>query len=261
MSWQSPTNVGKIHEFSLQSLIQTQIVKTQCITSLPKKQTTILKKIDKKIAARIDHTALKVTSLEADIDKLCAEAKKYGFAAVCVPPYYVKRAKQQLKKSEVKVATVVGFPNAYGSVLSKVAEISLAAKRSADEVDVVLNISAVKNGDWKYVENEIGELRAAALFYGITFKLIIETALLTDKEIVKVCKIAGKHFVDYVKTSTGFNGGGASVEAVALMRKSLPKAVKIKASGGIGTRKFAKQLLKAGADRLGCSRSLQVIKL
>lgn len=211
------------------------------------------------IAAYIDHTILKPTTTVADIDKLCAEAREYGFAAVCVPPLFVRRAKEQVEGSGVKVATVIGFPFGYSAIEAKVAETVLAIVDGADELDMVINISAVKNRDWQFLASEINAVLPLIRSKGRQIKVIIESGILTEEEIITCCDIYGAAGVDFMKTSTGYAEKGASVEAVTLMRKHLADAVRIKASGGIKTYAFAKALVDAGADRLGCSSSVQIV--
>lgn len=212
------------------------------------------------IAAYIDHTVLKPTTLIADVENLCAEAKQYSFAAVCVPPLFVKKAKELTAGSNVKVATVIGFPFGYSAVEAKVAEIVLAIIDGADELDMVINISAVKNKDWQFLANEINTVMPIIRGKGKVIKMIIESGILTDEEIITCCDIYGAAGVDFMKTSTGYAEKGATVEAVQLMRKHLADTIKIKASGGIKNYNFARQLVEAGADRLGCSSSIQIVK-
>ncbi len=212
------------------------------------------------IAKYIDHTILKPTTALAEIDKLCDEAIHYQFAAVCVPPLFVKKAKEFLNDSKVKVATVIGFPFGYSAIEAKVAEIVLAIVDGADELDMVINISAIKNNDWQFLANEINTILPIIRNRNKVIKVIIESGILTDEEIIKCCDIYGAAGVDYVKTSTGYAEHGASLHAVQLIRKHLSDAIKIKASGGIRTYQFAKELIDAGADRLGCSNSLQIVK-
>lgn len=211
------------------------------------------------IASYIDHTVLKPTTLVSDVEKLCKEAMEYGFAAVCVPPLFVKRAKALTTGSIVKVATVTGFPFGYAAIEAKVAETVLAIVDGADEIDMVINISALKNSDWQYLANEINTILPIIRAKGRIIKVIIESGILTNEEIIKCCDIYGAAAVDFMKTSTGYAEKGASVEAVQLMRKHLADAIKIKASGGIKTFSFAKALVAAGADRLGCSSSVQIV--
>lgn len=208
----------------------------------------------------IDHTILKPTTLLSDIEKLCAEAKQYQFAAVCVPPNFVKKAKSILKGSTVKVATVIGFPFGYSAVEAKIAEILLAMVDGADELDVVINISAIKNNDWGYLADEINHIMPIIRSKNKVVKIIIESGILTDDEIIKCCEIYGLAGIDYLKTSTGYAEKGATIEAVKLFRKHLPIQVQIKASGGIRDYAFAKQLIDAGATRLGCSAGVAIIQ-
>ena len=211
------------------------------------------------IAKFIDHTVLKPTTLIAEIEKLCAEAKQYGFAAVCVPPNFVKLAKSLVEGSAVKGATVIGFPFGYSAVEAKIAEILLAIVDGADELDVVINISAIKNNDWQYLANEINHIMPIIRSKNKVIKVIIESGVLTDEEIIKCCDIYGLAGIDYLKTSTGYAEKGASVEAVKLFRKHLPDHVQIKASGGIRDYAFAKELVDAGATRLGCSAGVAIV--
>ena len=212
------------------------------------------------IASYIDHTILKPTTTIGDVEKICAEAIKYQFAAVCVPPLYVKKAKELLKDSSIKVATVIGFPFGYAAIEAKVAELVLAIIDGADELDVVINISAIKNNDWQFLANEINSILPIVKNKNKLIKVIIESGILTDEEIVKCCDLYGAAGVDFLKTSTGYAEKGATVEAVQLMRKHLADNVRIKASGGIKNYPFAKQLIDAGANRLGCSSSLSIVK-
>ena len=207
----------------------------------------------------IDHTILKPTCLVSDIHKVCEEAKQYAFAAVCVPPNFVKLAKELTSGSNVKVATVIGFPFGYSAVEAKIAEIILAMVDGADELDVVANISAMKNGDWTYIADEINHIMPVIRSKGKVVKIIIESGVLTDEEIIACCDIYGIAGIDYLKTSTGYAEKGASVEAVRLFRKHLPEAIKIKASGGIRDYETAKQMIQAGATRIGCSAGVSIV--
>ena len=212
------------------------------------------------IAKYIDHTLLKPTATWNEIKKICEEAVEYHFAAVCVPPLYIKRVKEIVEKSNVKAATVIGFPFGYVAIEAKVAEIVLAIVDGADELDMVINISAIKNRDWNFIANEINTIIPIIKNKGKVLKVIIESGVLTDDEIIKCCDIYGTAGVDYVKTSTGYAEKGASVQAVKLIRAHLNDAIKIKASGGIKTYQFAKELIDAGADRIGSSSSVQIVK-
>ena len=212
------------------------------------------------IATYIDHTILKPTTLTADVKALCEEANEKSMAAVCVPPMFVKQAKSLLQNSNVKVATVIGFPFGYSAVEAKLAEVLLAIVDGADELDMVINISALKNNDWQYLAGEINAILPIIRTKKKVLKVIIESGLLTDEEIIKCCDLYGLAGVDFLKTSTGYAETGATVHAVKLIRKHLADTVKIKASGGIRTFNFAKELIEAGADRIGCSSSLKIIE-
>jgi len=207
----------------------------------------------------IDHTILKPTCLVADIEKLCTEAKQYDFAAVCVPPNFVKLAKEKLLGSTVQVATVIGFPFGYSATEAKIAEIILAMVDGADELDVVANISAIKNGDWSAIADEINHIMPIIRSKGKVVKIIIESGVLTDDEIIKCCDIYGIAGIDYLKTSRGYTEKGASVEAVKLFRKDLTDQVQIKASGGIRDYATAKLMIDAGATRIGCSAGVAIV--
>lgn len=207
----------------------------------------------------IDHTLLKPTTLISEVTTLCSEAMQYQFAAVCVPPLFVKQAKQLLNNTTVKVATVIGFPFGYSAVEAKIAELLLAIVDGADELDVVVNIAALKNNDWQYLANEINHIMAIITNHHKTIKIIIETGVLTQQEIIKCCDIYGAAGVHYLKTSTGYAAVGATVAAVVLLRKHLNNTIKIKASGGIKTAAFAKELIAAGANRIGASASVQLV--
>ena len=207
----------------------------------------------------IDHTILKPTCLVSDIEKLCAEAKQYDFAAVCVPPNFVKLAKEKLLGSSVQVATVIGFPFGYSATEAKIAEIILAMVDGADELDVVANISAIKNADWTAIADEINHIMPIIRSKNKVVKIIIESGVLTDDEIIKCCDIYGIAGIDYLKTSTGYAEKGASVEAVKLFRKHLPDQVQIKASGGIRDYAAAKSMIEAGATRIGCSAGVAIV--
>ncbi len=211
------------------------------------------------IASYIDHTILKPTALVADIEKICAEALQYQFAAVCIPPLFVKKAVALLTGTDVKVATVIGFPFGYSAIEAKVAETVLAIIDGADELDLVINISAIKNNDWQFLAGEINAILPIVRSKQKVIKIIIESGVLTDEEIITCCDLYGAAGVDFMKTSTGYAEKGATVHAVQLMRKHLADKIHIKASGGIKTYTFAKQLIDAGATRLGCSSSIQIV--
>ncbi|MEO6733484.1 MAG: deoxyribose-phosphate aldolase [Ferruginibacter sp.] len=211
------------------------------------------------IARYIDHTVLKPTTILADVENVCAEAIHYQFAAVCVPPFFVKKAVEMVFGSNVKVATVIGFPFGYSAIEAKVAEVVLAIIDGADELDVVINISAIKNNDWQFLANEINAILPIIKNKNKVIKIIIESGILTDDEIIKCCDLYGAAGVDFMKTSTGYAEKGATIEAVQLLRKHLADNIRIKASGGIKNYTFARQLIEAGADRLGCSSSIAIV--
>jgi deoxyribose-phosphate aldolase len=211
------------------------------------------------LAKYIDHTVLKPDTLIADVEKLCSEAIQYQFAAVCVPPLFVKNAKKYLRDSGVELATVIGFPFGYSAVEAKVAETILAIVDGADELDVVINIAALKNNDWQYLAGELNSILTIINKHQKVIKVIIESGILTDDEIIKCCDLYGIAGVHFLKTSTGYAAAGASVHAVALMRKHLADSIQIKASGGIRTYEFANELIQAGATRIGASASIQIL--
>ncbi len=202
---------------------------------------------------------LKPNCTEEEIISLCNEAVEHKFYGVCVPPFYVQLAKKAIKKADVKIITVIGFPLGYNSVSSKVEETKKAITSGAHEVDMVMNIAAFKSGDIVSVQNDIQSVTTACHLQNKQVKVIIETAYLSDEEIIQACKICANCEADFVKTSTGFASSGATVEAVELMRKTLPAKVKIKAAGGIRDAAFAEKLIAAGADRIGASASVKMV--
>jgi deoxyribose-phosphate aldolase len=209
------------------------------------------------LASYIDYTLLKPTCTYADIKKLCREAIQHKFAAVCVPPSMVQVAGEQVQDTNIKTATVIGFPFGYEVPKAKTAEMEEAITDGADELDIVINLTALKSGDWSYLEKEMEMLSRLAHAHSKLVKVIIESGMLTDGEIVQCCQLYSRLGVDFLKTSTGYAEKGASVETVKLMRKNLPANVKIKASGGIRNYNFAKELIEAGAERIGTSSILE----
>lgn len=207
----------------------------------------------------IDHTLLKPTATLPEIEKLCLEAIQYGFFAVCIPPPFIRTAKEFLKESKVKVATVIGFPFGYSAIEAKLSEIVLAIIDGADEVDMVANILAIKNNDWQFIANEINTIIPIIKNKNKGIKVIIETGVLSNEEIIKCCDIYGLAGVDYIKTSTGYAEKGATTEAVKLIRGHLSEAIQIKASGGIKTYDSALELIEAGATRIGTSSAVAII--
>lgn len=212
----------------------------------------------KNIAAIIDHTLLKADATEKDILKCCEEGKKYGFASVCIQPCYVKLAAEALKGSGVKVATVVGFPLGANLTSVKAFEAARAVEDGADELDMVLNIGALKQGNVKYVEEDIKAVVKAA--DGAVVKVILETCYLTDEEKVLACKLSKNAGAHFVKTSTGLAGGGATVEDVALMRRTVGQDLGVKAAGGIRTLESFKAMVDAGANRIGTSSGVKILE-
>jgi deoxyribose-phosphate aldolase len=210
------------------------------------------------IASYIDHTALKPDLTADDVRNLCEEAKTYRFAGVCVPPYYVPAAKKALGDSPVELATVIGFPLGYSATVAKVEEIKRAIDEGASELDVVINLAALKSGNWNFVRHDLDRMVTAVHLKGKTIKVIIEAALLTADEMVKVCELCNELKPDFAKTSTGFNGPGANVEMIATMRRLLDPAIRIKASGGIRSAEDARALIEAGANRLGSSSGVKI---
>jgi len=205
----------------------------------------------------IDHTLLKADAREKDILKLCAEAKEYDFASVCVNPCWIETAKKALEGTDVMVCCVVGFPLGAMTTASKRAEAFNAVSTGADEVDMVINIGKLKDGDEEYVENEIRALKEAVGNH--TLKVIIETCLLTDEEKVKACLCAKRAGADFVKTSTGFSTGGATAADVALMKKTVGDDMKVKASGGVRTKEQLEEMVEAGAERIGTSNGVALM--
>ncbi|PIQ22533.1 MAG: deoxyribose-phosphate aldolase [Cytophagales bacterium CG18_big_fil_WC_8_21_14_2_50_42_9] len=216
--------------------------------------------MEKNIARYIDHTLLRPDAEERMIVSLCQEAIEHQFAAVCIPPCYVKLAAGLLYEQKVKVATVIGFPFGYQTAEVKFFETHKALGAGASEIDMVMNLAAFKSKQYAAVENEIGELATLCHFKNARLKVIIETALLSEKEIIKACQMCTEAEADFVKTSTGFASRGASVADILLLRANLPAHIRIKASGGIRDFAFAQELIAAGADRIGTSAGLQLIQ-
>lgn len=205
------------------------------------------------LAPLIDYTALSPSLLLSDIDKICDEAVTFGFASVCIPPLMVGYAKKKLGKSNVKVAAAIGFPFGYSAIEAKLSEAILAIVDGADELDMVINYTAIKNEDWGYLANEINHIAPPVLQQGRTLKLILEADVLNDDEIIKCCQLYAPTGVQFLNTSTGYAGKGDTIHAVQLMRRHLSDHLQIKAGGGIRTPEFAQALIDAGATRLGCS--------
>ena len=215
---------------------------------------------DSSIAALIDHTLLKPDATAADIRKLCAEARQYGFASVCVNPYWVSTAAAELAGSDVKVCTVAGFPLGASSTEVKSFETGVAMAEGAHEIDMVLNIGALIGGDHRAASEDIASVADTAHLGGAIVKVIIETALLTGEQKIAACQLVQQAGADFVKTSTGFNGGGATAEDVALIRRTVGRAMGVKASGGIRTLDDLKKMVAAGATRIGTSAGVRILE-
>ncbi len=220
----------------------------------------------REFAKTVDHTLLKPDATEEQIARLCEEAAHYHFAAVCIPPCYVRLAARELRGTDVKVATVISFPFGNDATAVKTAAVREAITRGASELDVVLNVSKLLSGQFDYVADELAsltqEVSVVAINNGlndVVMKVIIETAYLTDKMKRLATQIVAASGADFVKTSTGFGPGGATVEDVALLREEAPESLAVKASGGIRTLEDALDILNAGASRLGMSASVAVM--
>ena len=210
------------------------------------------------IAKMIDHTILKATTTKEDVVKICKEAKEYGFFSVCINPANIELAKEELKGSNVKVCTVIGFPLGANTSAVKAFETKDAIAKGADEVDMVINIGALKSRNLKLVEDDIKAVVEAS--GSKLVKVIIETCLLTDEEKVEACQLAKLAGADFVKTSTGFSTGGATIEDIELMREAVGPIMGVKASGGARTLEAAKAFIKAGATRIGTSSGVAIMK-
>lgn len=211
------------------------------------------------LAPLIDHTILSADTSIADVERICKEALEHSFAAVCIPPYFVLDAKELVAESEVKVATVIGFPLGYSVTASKVEEIKKAIDEGADELDVVINRAALKSGRWNYVQSDLESMTFATQFKGKKIKAILETSQLSDDELKRLCEICSEVGVDFVKTSTGFSREGATLEGLHKMRDWVKQGIGIKASGGIRTHEQAIALVEAGATRLGTSNGMALL--
>jgi deoxyribose-phosphate aldolase len=213
----------------------------------------------KDLLSCIEHTLLKPDAVWADIKRICDEALEYGFGAVCVNGCHVQRTAEYLKNTPVKTVTVAGFPLGTQGTKVKAYEAALLVEQGADEVDIVINVGALKDQDYDYVVNDI-KCVADAVKGKALLKVILETCLLTDEQVVKACELCEKAGADFVKTSTGFNGPGATVSHVRLMKQTVGDRLRVKAAGGIRTLQQAKDMIEAGADRIGCSASVAIAK-
>ncbi len=210
------------------------------------------------IARFIDHTLLKPEATLEDILRLCEEAKTHHFYSVCIHPYWIADAKKALQGSSVKIATVIGFPHGATLPQVKTFETIAAIAAGADEIDMVINLGAAKEGHWNFIEHEIHSVVSAA--HDRPVKVILESCLQSPESIRELCNRAVKAGAQFVKTSTGYHQGGATEEAVKIMREAVGPSFGVKASGGIRTREIAEKMLAAGANRLGCSSSLSVLQ-
>lgn len=211
----------------------------------------------KYILNKVDHTLLSQTAAYDEIKALCDDAIKYNTASICIPPSYVKKVKEYVG-NKIKICTVIGFPNGYNTTESKVFETEDAIKNGADEIDMVINMGKLKDKEYDIIENEIKAIKAAC--NDKILKVIIETCMLTDEEKVKMCQIVTSANADYIKTSTGFGGAGATFEDIKLFKKYVGKNVKIKAAGGISSITEAEKFIELGADRLGTSKIVKIVK-
>lgn len=211
----------------------------------------------REILKRLDHTLLKQTATWEQVQALCEEGMEYEVASVCIPPCYVKKAKDYVKE-RLKICTVVGFPNGNMTTAAKVFETEDAVKNGADEIDMVINLGMVKEQNYEGVLAEIQEIKQAC--HGKLLKVIIETCLLTEEEKIKLCQVVTRAEADYIKTSTGFSTGGATFADVELMRKHVEKGIKVKAAGGIASVEDAEKFIALGADRLGTSRLISLLE-
>lgn len=214
----------------------------------------------KDVAAMVDHTNLKAFAVKEDFQRLCDEAKQYGFKSVAINTYPVKMCREFLQGSQVLTGAAVGFPLGQMTIASKVAEAENAVADGCQEFDYLLNVGKVKEHDYAYIEDEMRQLVAVARRAGICVKVIFETCYLTEQEIIEVAKIAARVKPDFVKTSTGFGTAGATAEHVRLMKKYAGDDVQVKAAGGIRSWEAAKAMIDAGATRLGTSSGIQIVK-
>lgn len=209
------------------------------------------------ILSKVDHTLLSPTSTWEEIKSVCYDGMKYKTASVCIPPCYVKSAKEYIKHN-LKICTVIGFPNGYSTLETKLFETQNALNSGVDEIDMVINLGYVKQKNFEAIENEISKIKSVCK--DKILKVIIETCLLTDEEKIKMCEVVSKSGADYIKTSTGFSKSGATIHDVELFKNNISNSVKIKAAGGISSLEDAENFLKAGASRLGTSRIVKLVK-
>lgn len=209
------------------------------------------------ILSKVDHTLLSQTSTWEEIKSVCDDGMKYKTASICIPPCYVKSAKEYVKHN-LKICTLIGFPNGYSTLETKLFETQNALNSGADEIDMVINLGYVKQKKFEAIENEVRKIKSVCK--DKILKVIIETCLLTDEEKIKMCEVISKSGADYIKTSTGFSKSGATIHDVELFKNNISDSVKIKAAGGISSLEDAENFLKAGASRLGTSRIVKLVK-
>jgi len=212
------------------------------------------------LAQYIDHTYLRPDCTELIIDRLISEANEYGFKSICIPPMYLQYAKVHAEVRSFLLCTVAGFPIGYDHIDAKLASLRKSADLGAEEIDVVMNLSAAKTNHWKLTRQEMTALHEAALECNVTLKCIIEAQLLSEDEIMHMCEIANEVRPEFIKTSTGFFGDPVREDTVKLLRRHLDPSIKLKASGGITSYRQAMKMIRAGADRLGCSQSVSIVK-
>lgn len=213
-----------------------------------------------KINKYIDHTILKQNTLSGSVERVCAEAIEYNFASVCIPPTYVPLSAELLKNSSVDVCTVIGFPLGYSDTQAKLKESEIALNQGCSELDMVINLTHIQNEDYGKVEAEIKELADLVHNGNALLKVIIETCLLSKEQKIICCQLVSNAGADYIKTSTGFSTGGATIADIQLMKENVSENVKIKASGGIKSLEFTRQLIAAGASRIGTSSGVQIME-
>lgn len=211
----------------------------------------------KNILSKVDHTLLSQCARWEEIKQICDDGIKYGTASVCIPPSYVKRAKEYVG-DKIKICTVIGFPNGYNTTAVKCAETRCAVEDGADEIDMVINLGYVKDGEFDALLDEINKVKASCS--GKLLKVIVETCFLTNEEKEKMCEIVSASDADFIKTSTGFGSGGATKEDIELFARCMKNGKKIKAAGGISSLEDAEEFISLGADRLGTSRIVKIIK-
>lgn len=207
----------------------------------------------------IEHTLLKPDTTKLDIKELCREALEHNFSAVCVPPFHVNIAAKLLEETSIKVITTIGYPMGYHAIPVKVEEAKRAIDEGVDEIEMMVNIAAIKDANWSHVKNDITSVTTAAHLKGKKIKVILETSLLNLEEVRQLCVICSEVEVDCIKNATGVNGGRATVEIVTLLKEA-SKGIKVVAAGGIDTKAFALELIEAGVDKLGTSKGIQLLQ-